>query len=45
MAHILNLAPGTIRNNVSTIMSKLHSTDCTQAVLEILRAGMVDLEK
>ncbi|MEM7332049.1 MAG: response regulator transcription factor [Chloroflexota bacterium] len=40
----LFLAPGTVKNNVSQILSKLHANDRTQAVLTALKRGIVDLE-
>ncbi len=43
IADSLFLAPGTIKNNVSNIMGKLHANDRTQAVLTALRRGIVDL--
>lgn len=43
IADALFLAPGTIKNNVSQILSKLHANDRTQAVLAALRRGIVDL--
>jgi len=44
IADALILAPGTVKNNVSTILSKLHANDRTQAVLTALRRGLVDLK-
>jgi len=44
IAQALFLAPGTIKNNVSNILSKLHSNDRTQAVLAALRSGIVGLD-
>lgn len=43
IAESLFLAPGTVKNNVSAILSKLHANDRTQAVLTALRRGIVDL--
>ena len=43
IADALHLAPGTIKNNVSNIINKLHTNDRTQAVLAALRRGLVDL--
>ncbi len=43
IADALFLAPGTVKNNVSTILGKLHANDRTQAVLTALRRGIVDL--
>lgn len=40
----LFLAAGTVKNNVSVIINKLHTNDRTQAVLAALRRGIVDLE-
>ena len=39
----LYLAAGTVKNNVSSIIGKLHANDMTQAVLAALRKGIVDL--
>ncbi len=44
IADALFLAAGTIKNNVSNILGKLHANDRTQAVLAALRRGIVDLE-
>jgi NarL family two-component system response regulator LiaR len=44
IADALFLAPGTIKNNVSNIIGKLHTNDRTQAVLAALRRGIVNLE-
>lgn len=44
MADVLFLAVGTVKNNVSAILSKLQANDRTQAVLAALRRGIVDLE-
>lgn len=44
IADVLFLATGTIKNNVSHILGKLHANDRTQAVLTALRRGIVDLE-
>ena len=43
IAQSLFLAQGTVKNNVSNILRKLHSNDRTQAVLAALRAGVVTL--
>jgi DNA-binding NarL/FixJ family response regulator len=43
IADALFLSPGTVKNNVSTILGKLHANDRTQAVLAALRRGIVDL--
>ena len=43
IAGTLFLAQGTIKNNVSNILAKLHSNDRTQAVLAALRHGIVYL--
>lgn len=43
IAEALFLAPGTVKNNVSNILGKLHANDRTQAVLTALRRGIVDL--
>ena len=43
IANSLFLALGTVKNNISTILSKLHANDRTQAVLTALRRGIVDL--
>ena len=43
IADALFLAPGTVKNNVSNILGKLHANDRTQAVLTALRRGIVDL--
>ena len=45
IAEALFLAPGTVKNNVSSIIGKLHTNDRTQAVLAALRRGIVTLEK
>ncbi|MBI4789104.1 MAG: response regulator transcription factor [Chloroflexi bacterium] len=39
----LNLAEGTVKNHVSTILAKLHANDRTQAVVNALRQGIVKL--
>jgi DNA-binding NarL/FixJ family response regulator len=39
----LGLAEGTVKNHVSTILAKLHANDRTQAVVNALRQGIVDL--
>ena len=39
----LNLAEGTVKNHVSTILAKLHANDRTQAVVNALRQGIVEL--
>lgn len=39
----LFLAEGTIKNNVSQIIQKLHANSRTQAILTALRSGLVDL--
>ena len=44
IAETIFLALGTIKNNVSQILGKLHANDRTQAVLTALRRGIVDLE-
>jgi len=44
IADALFLATGTVKNNVSTILSKLQANDRTQAVLAALRRGIVDLD-
>jgi len=44
IAETLLLAPGTIKNNVSNILGKLHSNDRTQAVLAALRSGIATLD-
>lgn len=44
IAEVLFLAAGTIKNNVSNILGKLHANDRTQAVLAALRRGIVNLE-
>jgi two-component system NarL family response regulator len=38
----LHLAPGTVRNYVSTILQKLGVSDRTQAAVVALKRGMVD---
>ena len=43
IAEVLFLAAGTVKNNVSNIIGKLHANDRTQAVLAALRKGIVDL--
>lgn len=43
IADTLFLAAGTVKNNVSNIIAKLHTNDRTQAVLAALRHGLVDL--
>ena len=43
IAEELFLAAGTVKNNVSNIINKLHTNDRTQAVLAALRRGIVDL--
>lgn len=43
IADALFLSPGTVKNNVSVILGKLHANDRTQAVLVALRRGIVDL--
>ena len=44
ISEALFLAIGTVKNNISQIMGKLHANDRTQAVLTALRRGIVDLE-
>ena len=44
IAEALFLAIGTVKNNISQILGKLHANDRTQAVLTALRRGIVDLE-
>ncbi|MFQ5400497.1 MAG: response regulator [Anaerolineae bacterium] len=44
IAETLFLAPGTVKNNVSNILGKLHANDRTQAVVTALKRGIVDLE-
>ena len=39
----LFLAIGTVKNNVSNIINKLHTNDRTQAVLAALRRGIIEL--
>ena len=43
IANQLYLSPGTARNYVSAILSKLHVSDRTQAAVLALRYGLVDL--
>lgn len=43
IAQTLFLAHGTVKNNVSQIIKKLHTNDRTQAVLAALRRGIVEL--
>lgn len=43
IAEALFLATGTVKNNVSQILGKLHANDRTQAVLAALKRGIVDL--
>lgn len=43
IADELFLAAGTVKNNVSQILAKLHANDRTQAVLAALKRGIVDL--
>lgn len=43
IADTLFLAPGTVKNNVSNIIAKLHTNDRTQAVIMALRHGLVAL--
>jgi len=43
IAETIHLAPGTVKNNVSNIINKLHTNDRTQAVLAALRRGIVNL--
>jgi DNA-binding NarL/FixJ family response regulator len=43
IADELFLASGTVKNNVSQILSKFHANDRTQAVLTALKRGIVDL--
>jgi len=44
LAAKLNMAEGTVRNNVSSILSKLELNDRTQAALFALRNGLSDLD-
>ena len=44
IADTLFLAKGTVKNNVSSILGKLHANDRTQAVLAALRKGIVTLD-
>lgn len=39
----LHLAEGTVKNNVSQIIQKLHVNSRTQAILKALKSGLVDL--
>ena len=43
IAATLFLAEGTVKNNVSQIIQKLHANSRTQAILTALRSGLVDL--
>ena len=43
IAATLFLAEGTVKNNVSQIIQKLHANTRTQAILNALRSGLVDL--
>lgn len=43
IAESLFLATGTVKNNVSNIMGKLHANDRTQAVITAFKRGLVDL--
>ncbi|MFK7801041.1 MAG: response regulator [Anaerolineae bacterium] len=43
IAATLFLAEGTVKNNVSQIIQKLHANTRTQAILTALRSGLVDL--
>ena len=43
IAGALFLSDGTVRNYVSSILSKLHANDRTQAVIKAARRGMVKL--
>ena len=43
IANTLFLAEGTVKNNVSQIIQKLHANTRTQAILNALRSGLVDL--
>ncbi len=43
IAAALFLAEGTVKNNVSQIIQKLHANTRTQAILTALRSGLVDL--
>lgn len=43
IADTLFLATGTVKNNVSNIMGKLHANDRTQAVITAFKRGLVDL--
>ena len=45
LAEKLNMAEGTVRNNVSNILSKLELSDRTQAALFALRNGLSDLNQ
>ena len=45
IAERLHLSPGTVRNYVSTILSKLDVTDRTQAAVLALRYGLADLNE
>ena len=44
IADSLYLAEGTVKNNVSNIMGKLHANDRTMAVVTALKEGIVELE-
>lgn len=44
ISEALFLAIGTVKNNISQIMGKLHANDRTQAVLTALRRGIVNME-
>jgi DNA-binding NarL/FixJ family response regulator len=43
IAATLFLSDGTVRNYVSSILSKLHANDRTQAVIKAARRGIVKL--
>ncbi|MCI0398850.1 MAG: response regulator transcription factor [Chloroflexi bacterium] len=45
IAETLFLASGTVKNNVSSIIGKLHANDRTQAVIAALRRGIVSLDE
>jgi NarL family two-component system response regulator LiaR len=45
IAEELGISEGTVRKHVSNIMSKLHLTSRTQAVLYALRAGLTSLDE
>lgn len=44
IAQQLSLSEGTVKNHISATLAKLHANDRTQAVLTVLKRGLVNLK-